>query len=1436
MEKNSSNEKTAFQGYFDGVDGLTAVGWAWNPDKPEERLEVVILADDVPVAEGVADQFRDDVLQAGIGDGRYGFKIKLPERLADDKDHEIKAEIKNTERILGKTKLILNKIKAYKGNFDGIKGLYVIGWAYNEINPQERVEVVILTDDVPVAEGVADQFREDLLQAGIGDGKHGFCVKLPDFILDNTEHEISVVYKKNKGVLPSSPKEYIALKVRDFSETTHPKDYLTEFYSILSSLKPGVELFHIILPENSDYEKIKSLSLITNKSRIDTGQFYTIKNKMIIPIPDVLWTELSESENNILKIQVLTEEVCFDIKISQIVEWFKRIFIWDFGDISYQHPIKQFFSLHALACFFYSSQIRNMLITQKELHNKILEFLHSSNLHSSFEAIDVEEQLINLQVKNEIDFGAKIFNEYFIEISKHLLMRQSKTNVTELVLSNFLIIKREDILFSLIPIACVEGKVDLLRGQLDVNLIKKLDIPNKYHLCLYLIFTEDPNVAQNIIHKLSDKNVPGWLATQCIYYFINNKILNNLDYSDWELTDKLIYALIHFFDSFNDEERWFSRVYDKYLVLTAISLLSVVPYLPPWTQIDLINCCIRNYGLNYDFWEFMDNNILDREPILQKAKSYWENLKNLFESSNLREIALIEVLTAIRFFIFHNNKDAVFMLRELGYSLMCKGDEKNAKLIFEELSRLDKEEILRYYAHPFLSSSCNKYESKYIASLIREHIQEVPKNLSWYIENELGKALIDMNESKIREILPYILKNSEKHAFIGYPFAINFSDNVSKLYRMRVITTLLDKLEIIEKEKILPPSIETALFNVGRYEKEVENLIKLKELKWLQNPPEVYLNDDKFHPFFNDTLFIIYSCQKNLDTRINQIRETYIKDLNRLRIPYLIVVGGSNKNYVAEDVLYLNVSDDYESLPKKTIALLEWVYYNTPFYYVFKIDDDSYIDVEKFLANLEYRKHHYYGRSMKKGLDVDRTWHKNKVKNQVYKFFLDKSFYHNITYADGGSGYCLTRFSIYKILQTVKDPKWQFILNLYLYEDVLVGILLSLNEIVPNSSEYFVSKQYRVNSSSHPVHMWNNYFYPSRSNPISYVHLDTDNNFKLAHEIKNSNRLYPPKVWSSASKVILNRNSNQLELLNESSKLKEIILRDPIAIIPIRNERSILPHFLSYYRKIGIESFIFIDNISDDGTREYLLEQSDVVVFSVDTEYKASHYGVVWQHAILSNFCFGKWVLLIDADEFLIYPDSENVNLKEYIKTVENKGYNAIRADLLDIYPKRLSDLDFSMVNPFDIELFFDRYPFIINFLARGKYSNCEKTSSSNLRQRICPLVSVVDFTSVKYPILKYYPWVRLCEGIHFITPANKVIEGEAFLLHLKYHKEFKRKVITEVFRKQHFESAREYKKYYLAIKERDEGFYDPEISIRYKNSSELIRYLNKLYCHRDGD
>lgn len=63
---------------MDRVENGIARGWAWSPEHPNAPLLLEFLCDGEPVARGLANLYRADLAEAGIGSGCHGFEAALP--------------------------------------------------------------------------------------------------------------------------------------------------------------------------------------------------------------------------------------------------------------------------------------------------------------------------------------------------------------------------------------------------------------------------------------------------------------------------------------------------------------------------------------------------------------------------------------------------------------------------------------------------------------------------------------------------------------------------------------------------------------------------------------------------------------------------------------------------------------------------------------------------------------------------------------------------------------------------------------------------------------------------------------------------------------------------------------------------------------------------------------------------------------------------------------------------------------------------------------------------------------------------------------------------------------------------------------------------------------------------------------------------------------
>ena len=80
---------------------------------------------------------------------------------------------------------------------DGVRDHCLYGWAIDPANTNKRVTVQLCHGDAVLAERRADQFRADLQAAGVGDGKRGFSLNLPDKLFPRgTSFQLRVLGKE----------------------------------------------------------------------------------------------------------------------------------------------------------------------------------------------------------------------------------------------------------------------------------------------------------------------------------------------------------------------------------------------------------------------------------------------------------------------------------------------------------------------------------------------------------------------------------------------------------------------------------------------------------------------------------------------------------------------------------------------------------------------------------------------------------------------------------------------------------------------------------------------------------------------------------------------------------------------------------------------------------------------------------------------------------------------------------------------------------------------------------------------------------------------------------------------------------------------------------------------------------------------------------------
>lgn len=279
------------------------------------------------------------------------------------------------------------------------------------------------------------------------------------------------------------------------------------------------------------------------------------------------------------------------------------------------------------------------------------------------------------------------------------------------------------------------------------------------------------------------------------------------------------------------------------------------------------------------------------------------------------------------------------------------------------------------------------------------------------------------------------------------------------------------------------------------------------------------------------------------------------------------------------------------------------------------------------------------------------------------------------------------------------------------------------------------------------------------------------------------------------------------ELRSVTDRTQIIRPSDLLVFTTLRNEKVRLPYFLRYYRNLGINHFLIVDNDSDDGSREYLAEQSDVSLWNTTASYKRSRFGVDWLNALQMRYAHGHWSLVVDPDEFFIYPFCDTRPLRALTDWLDASSIKSFSAMLLDMYPKGPFDAKpyREGQDPIEIAQYFDSGNYTIN--RNHQFGNLWIQGGPRARMFFPDNPERAPALN-KIPLVKWQRHYAYASSTHMLLPRglNQVYDewgGEkasGCLLHAKFLDTFPLKAQEEMDRKQHYANSHEYRAYQAGL------------------------------------
>jgi hypothetical protein len=200
-------------------------------------------------------------------------------------------------------------------------------------------------------------------------------------------------------------------------------------------------------------------------------------------------------------------------------------------------------------------------------------------------------------------------------------------------------------------------------------------------------------------------------------------------------------------------------------------------------------------------------------------------------------------------------------------------------------------------------------------------------------------------------------------------------------------------------------------------------------------------------------LVAVKSCRADLARGYHQaIRDTWGSDIKDADLRFFVGQGETISD-LREDEEVVNVPDDYDSLPQKTLAILDWAE-SQNYDFIFLADTDTYVVINK-LMKCGFEKVDYMGHN---------TWPLGVAQPYVARDRHGKDWPMPQCYAwmSGGYGYFLSRKAAAYVLGSKPPLTWA--------EDVMVGQILGplynmglvkIQNIEPNITFHFPQGEYK---------------------------------------------------------------------------------------------------------------------------------------------------------------------------------------------------------------------------------------------------------------------------------------------------------------------------------------------------------------------------------------
>ncbi|WP_460954017.1 glycosyltransferase family 2 protein [Spirosoma litoris] len=266
---------------------------------------------------------------------------------------------------------------------------------------------------------------------------------------------------------------------------------------------------------------------------------------------------------------------------------------------------------------------------------------------------------------------------------------------------------------------------------------------------------------------------------------------------------------------------------------------------------------------------------------------------------------------------------------------------------------------------------------------------------------------------------------------------------------------------------------------------------------------------------------------------------------------------------------------------------------------------------------------------------------------------------------------------------------------------------------------------------------------------------------------------------------------------------------DVIILCLVKDDIERIKVFVKHHKDIGVKYFAFIDNMSTDGTFEFLCDQKDVNVYKCNSPYSTLNRET-WINRIIAHYGINRWYLCLDSDELFSYIGMETIKINKLIEKVKEQKISRVRSIMIDMYSANgvFKNLNTSL-NIKEVYNYFDTNSY--KYIKGLKY----EAIVGGPRNRMFNLNNPEQqITIVKHPLF-YFSNGDIHGNSHFLFPYDKNynLPCIGIILHYKFLESDLERYVKRIAEKSYYNGSAEYANY-LSVYKQDEN-----LTFMYKGS-----------------